>query len=122
MVLNQLFRSSILLPSIKAAIGGIIEIGEKQAKRYLDDKQEFIQKRKEALQQSIGIEKYNIVKQVIQNAAKTIEQLGKEFNLEDAFIQSKVLELIKDKTGLSDEEIYEIVKSIVLELYSYVRK
>ncbi|XOQ58323.1 MAG: hypothetical protein ACFWUI_01205 [Clostridium sp.] len=53
---------------------------------------------------------------------KTVEQLGKEFNWEGAVKHSKVLELIEGKTGLSDDEIYNIIKSTVLEVNQYVNK
>lgn len=114
--MNQILISNIIIPVIGAIIGTIIEIGRRQIKNYLDSKQELIQKQKEALQQSMGIERYNKDKHVVQDAVKTVEQLGKEFDWEGAVKHSKVLELIKGKTGLSDDEIYNIIKGTVLEV------
>ncbi|MFU0784327.1 hypothetical protein [Clostridium sp.] len=64
----------------------------------------------------------NIFFHIVQDMVKTVEQLGKEFNWEGAVKHSKVLELIEGKTGLSDDEIYNIIKSTVLEVNQYVNK
>ncbi|OMH22118.1 hypothetical protein AC231_12295 [Clostridium pasteurianum] len=78
----------------------ILEIGRRQVKAFLDSKQELINKQKEALKQTMGIELYNKDVDVVKNAVKTVEQLGKEFNWEGAIKHSKVLELIEGKTAL----------------------
>ncbi|MFL0197407.1 hypothetical protein ACJDU8_17830 [Clostridium sp. WILCCON 0269] len=118
--MNQIVINNILVPIIGAVIGTVIEIGRRQIKSYLDSKQELIQKQKEAVIQSIGIDRYNKDKQIIQDAVKTVEQLGKEFNWEGAVKHSKVLELIKGRTGLSDDYIYNIIKGTVLEVNNIV--
>ena len=68
--------------------------------------------------QKIGIDKYNSDVAMIKNAVKAVEQLGKENDWSGTFKHSKVLELIGDKTGLTDEEIYNIIKGTVLEVNS----
>ncbi len=116
--MKELFINGILIPILVAVIGTILEIGRRQVKAFLDSKQQLIEKQKEALIQTMGIEQYNKDKQVIEDTVKTVEQLGKEFNWEGTFKHSKVLELIEGKTGLSDAEIFNIIKATVLEVNS----
>lgn len=116
--MKELLINGILIPILVAVIGTILEIGRRQVKFFLDSKQQLIEKQKEALIQTMGIEQYNKDKQVIQDAVKTVEQLGKEFNWEGTIKHSKVLELIEGKTGLSDTDIYNIIKAAVLEVNS----
>lgn len=111
--------NNIIIPIVGAGIGTILEIGRRQLKAYLSSKQELIEKQKEAVKQSMGIELYNKDKQVVQDAVKTVEQIGREVNWDGDLKHSKVLELIKDKTGLSDTEIYNIIKATVLEVNKY---
>ncbi len=114
--MNQLFINSILIPVVGAGVGTILEIGRRQLKSFLDSKLELIEKQKEVLKQSIGIEQYNNDKTIVQDAVKTVEQLGKEFNWEGEIKHSKVLEMIEGKTGLSDTDVYNIIKGTVLEV------
>lgn len=111
--------SSIVIPVVGAVIGTILEIARRQLKTYLNSKQGLIDKQKEAVKQSMGIEMYNKDKQIVQDTVKTVEQLGKELDWDGTLKHSKVLELIKDKTGLSDTEIYNIIKATVLEVNKY---
>ncbi|WP_322976583.1 hypothetical protein [Clostridium kluyveri] len=119
--MNQIVINNILIPIIGAGIGTIIEIGRRQIKNYLDIKEELIQKQKEAVIQSMGIERYNRDVKIVQNTVKTVEQLGKEFDWKGAVKHSKVMEFIKGKTGLSDDEIYNIIKGTVLEVNNIVK-
>ncbi len=117
--MNTEIVNSIVIPIIGAAIGTIIEIGRRQIKSYMDSKQKLIEKQKEAVKQSMGIELYNKDVKVVQDTVKTVEQIGKEFDWDGALKHSKVLELIAGKTGLSDTEIYNIIKATVLEVNKY---
>jgi len=116
--MNQLLINNILIPLFVAGIGTVLEIGRRQLKAFLDSKQQLIQKQQEALIQTMGIEQYNKDKQTIHDAVETVEQLGKEFNWEGTIKHSKVLHLIEGKTGLSDTDIYNIIKAAVLEVNS----
>lgn len=73
---------------------------------------------RQQLIQKIGIDRYNKDVETIKNAVKAVEQLGKENNWKGTLKQTKVLDMIADKTGLSDEEIYNIIKAAVLEVNS----
>ena len=114
--MKDIFINQVIIPVLAAAIVTIIEIGRRQVKSYLDSKQELIDKQKEALKQSMGIEQYNKDKDIVKDAVKAAEQLGKEFDWTGEIKHSKVLELIKDKTGLSDDEVYYIIKGTVAEI------
>ena len=112
--MSETLITSILTPIIVAVIGTIIEIARRQLKVYLDSKQQLIEKQKEALVQAMGVEKYNSDVAIVKQAVQTVEQLGKEFNWEGTLKHSKVLELIEGKTGLTDEQIFNIIKATVL--------
>lgn len=120
--MKDIFINQVVIPVLAAAIVTIIEVGRRQVKNYLDSKQELIEKQKEALKQSMGIEQYNQDVNTIKSAMATVEQLAKEFNWSGEIKHSKVLEMIKDKVGLSDDEIYNIIKATVLEINRYNNK
>ncbi len=115
-MLNQTIITSIIIPIVGAGIGTILEIGRRQLKAFLDSKQGLIEKQKEALKQSMGIEQYNKDVSVVKQAVQTVEQLGKEFDWKGEIKHSKVLEMVDGKTGLSDTDIYNIIKGAVLEV------
>ncbi|AGK98019.1 hypothetical protein [Clostridium pasteurianum] len=117
-MLSQTVINEIIIPIIGAGVVTVLEIGRRQLKNFLDAHKELIEKQKEALEKTIGTEQYNKDVAVVKNTVKAVEQLGKEFNWEGAIKHSKVLELIKGKTGLSDDEIFNIIKGAVLEVNS----
>ena len=110
-IINQ-----IVVPILVAIIGSILEVARRQVKTYLDSKQTLIDKQKEAIKQSMGIEQYNKDVSTVKQMVLTVEQLGKEFDWQGALKHSKVLEMLAGKTGLSDDEIYNIIKATVAEL------
>lgn len=106
---------NIIVPILIALIGSIFEITRRKLVRYLESKNEFINKEKEFFKEAIGILQYNKDVNLVKGAVKTAEQLGKEFNWQGEIKHSKVLKAIEGKTGLSDEEIFYIIKSAVLD-------
>lgn len=114
--MKELIVNQIVIPVLVAGIGTILEIGRRQVKFYLDSKQDLIKKQDKALEQSMGTEQYNKDKTYLKGIVKTVEQLGKEFDWEGTVKHSKVLEIIKDKTNLRDDEIYNIIKETVFEV------
>ena len=117
--MNTVLVNNIIIPIVGAGVGTILEIARRQIKAFLDSKQELIEKQKESVKQSMGVELYNKDKQFVQDMVKTVEQIGKEMNWDGALKHSKVLEFVADKTGLSDTEIYNIIKGAVLEVNKY---
>ncbi|URZ07528.1 phage holin, LLH family [Clostridium felsineum] len=114
--MKELVINQIVIPVLVAIIGTILEISRRQLKGYLNSKKELIEKQKEALKQSMGIEQYNKDVATIKQAVATVEQLGKEFNWDGALKHSKVLERIEGKVGLSDEEVYDLIKGAVTSM------
>lgn len=117
--MNATLVNNIIIPIVGAGVGTILEIARRQIKAFLDSKQELIEKQKESVKQSMGVELYNKDKQFVQDMVKTVEQMGKEMNWDGALKHSKVLEFIAGKTGLSDTDIYNIIKGAVLEVNKY---
>lgn len=117
-MISQTIVNEIIIPIIGAGVVAVLEIGRRQLKAFLDAHKELIEKQKEAVIQTIGIDQYNKDVAIVKNAVFTAEQLGKEFNWEGTIKHSKVLELIQGKTGLSDDEIFNIIKGAVLEVNS----
>jgi hypothetical protein len=117
--MNATLVNNIIIPIVGAGVGTILEIARRQIKAFLDSKQELIEKQKESVKQSMGVELYNKDKQLVQDTVKTVEQMGKEMNWDGALKHSKVLEFVAGKTGLSDTDIYNIIKGAVLEVNKY---
>jgi hypothetical protein len=114
--MKELIINQIVTPLLVAVVGTILEIGRRQLKTFLDSKQALIAKQEQALEQTMGTEQYNKDKAYLQGVVKTVEQLGQEFDWQGAAKHSKVLEMISGKTGLSDDEIFNIIKETVLEI------
>lgn len=79
-MLSQTIINDIIIPVVGAGVVTVLEIGRRQVKAFLDSKQELINKQKEAIKQSMGIELYNKDVAVVKKAVFAVEQLGKEFN------------------------------------------
>jgi len=66
------------------------------------------------LKAKLGEEEYNHTKQEVQDIIYKIEQLGKELAWDAVTKHAKAAEEIASKyTGLSDEDIYNIIKTTV---------
>jgi hypothetical protein len=68
------------------------------------------------LQQVIGQDKYNADVQTVKEAVYAVEQQAKEFNWEGEMKHSKVLDMIEGKTGLTDEQVFNLIKGFVLQV------
>ena len=108
--MNTIIINEIIIPIIGAGVATILEIGRRQVKAFLDSKQDLINKQKEALKQTMGIELYNKDVAIVKSAVKAVEQIAKENDWKGAIKHSKVLELIQGKT--------ELIKGAVLEVNS----
>lgn len=105
--------NQIVVPILVAVIGSILEVARRQVKTYLDSKQTLIEKQKQALEQSMGIEQYNKDVDTVKLAVNAVEQLARGTDWEGIVKHSKVLEMIEGKIGLSEEEIFNIIKATV---------
>jgi hypothetical protein len=102
-----------LLYTVVTIILGIITY---YVKKFWIEHKSFLDLQRQQLIQKIGIDKYNQDVAAVKEAVKTVEQLGKEFDWVGTIKHSKVLELIEGKTGLTSDEIYNIIKATVLEV------
>ncbi|SMC17093.1 hypothetical protein SAMN02745134_00237 [Clostridium acidisoli DSM 12555] len=113
---TQILINEIVIPVVGAGVITILALVRNEIKAFLNAHKAFIEKQEVVLQASIGIEQYNKDKQIVKDAVYAAEQLGKEFDWRGELKHSKVLEMIEGKTGLSDEEIYNVIKSTILEV------
>jgi hypothetical protein len=103
------------------AITGIVSYGTALLKKMKDDKNsfynkqlEFINQQQEALKANIGQDEYNHTKQEAQDIVYKVEQLGKELAWDAVTKHTTAAEEIAAKcTGLTDEDIYNIIKTTV---------
>lgn len=81
---------------------------------YYNKQLEFISQQQETLKTEMGQNEYNHTKEVAQDVAYKVEQLGKELAWDTVTKHAKVAEEIAAKcTGLIDEDIYNIIKTTV---------
>lgn len=102
-------------------ITGILSYAANLLKKMKEDKNsyynkqaEFIAAQQEALKAKMGQDNYNHTMQVSKDIVYKIEQLGKELAWDAVTKHAKAAEEIAAKcTGLSDEDIYNIIKTTV---------
>ncbi|MCR3759135.1 hypothetical protein KYB31_09050 [Clostridium felsineum] len=112
-IINQ-----ILIPVLGVLFNIIIGVIAYYAKQFYNKNKGIIELQEEQLKQKIGIDKYNQDVAIIKQTVQAVEQMGKEFNWTGEMKNSKVLALIEGKTGLTDEEIFNIIKAAVLQVNS----
>lgn len=109
--------SYVLYLLITVAVGYISVVFKKmqQDKNSFYNKQlEFIEQQETALKIKMGQEQYEQTKKEVQDIVYKVEQLGKELAWDAVTKHAKVAEEIAAKcTGLSDEDIYNIIKTTV---------
>lgn len=106
-----------IIATAVTTIGGYIAA---QFKKMREDKNSFYNKQAEAVdknntwvEQQIGEANYNSAKQSIVDCVYKIEQLGKEMLWDGLTKHSKVSEWASKNTGLSEAQIFDIIKSTV---------
>lgn len=110
-IINQ-----IIIPILGVLFNIIIGVIAYYAKQFYNKNKGIIELQEEQLKQKIGIDKYNQDVAIIKQTVQAVEQMGKEFNWQAEIKNSKVLEMIEGKIGLSDAEIYNVIKAAVLEV------
>jgi hypothetical protein len=114
-------RNYIISYVLYLAITGVLSYGAVLMKKMKDDKNsfynkqlEFISQQQEALKEKMGQDEYNHTKEVAQDIVYKVEQLGKELAWDAVTKHTNAAEEIAAKcTGLTDEEIYNIIKTTV---------
>lgn len=84
-------------------------------KKFLEARKDLLETQKEEIIQKIGIEKYNQDVAIAKSIIEAVEQMGRNFNWEGAVKKSKAAEIISQKTGLSQNDIYNIIEATVAE-------
>lgn len=114
-------RNYIISYVLYLIITAILSYGAALLKKIKEDKNSFynkqlayINQKQDALKAQIGQEEYNHAKEVAQDIVYKVEQLGKELAWDAAEKHAKAAEEIAAKcTGLSEEDIYNIIKTTV---------
>lgn len=114
-------RNYIISYVLYLIITGILTYGAALLKKIKEDKNSFynkqlayINQKQEALKTQIGQEEYSHAKEVAQDIVYKVEQLGKELAWDAVTKHSKAAEEIAAKcTGLSEDDIYNIIKTTV---------
>lgn len=114
--MKEILINQILSPIIGAIVSMLLGILVYYVNQFYNKQKRFLELQEKELIQKIGIEKYSADVEVVKNAVKTVEQIGKEKNWMGDLKYTKALEIIKGKTGLTDEDIYNIIKAAVLEV------
>lgn len=116
--MKELIISQVVTSIIGAIMSTLLGIALYYVKKFYNKHKDFLELQRQQLIQKIGIDKYNADIAIVKNAVKAVEQLGKENDWKGAIKHSKVLDMINGKTGLTDEQIYNIIKAAVLEVNS----
>jgi hypothetical protein len=111
--MKELFISQIVIPMLYVVVSIIFGIIAYFDKKFYSTHKDFLDFQRQWLIQKIGIDKYNQDVETVQRAVYSAEQLGKEFDWQGALKHSKALEMIEGKTGLTDDEIFNIIKGTV---------
>lgn len=114
--MKEILINQVLSPIIGAIVSMLLGILVYYVNQFYNKQKRFLELQERELIQKIGIEKYSADVEVVKNAVKTVEQIGKEKNWMGDLKYTKALEIIKGKTGLTDEDIYNIIKAAVLEV------
>lgn len=112
-IINQ-----IVLPITGVAVtvaGGFVSY---YAKKFYAKHEASIEVTEKNLQDKLGIETYNKDVSVVKQAVYSVEQQAKEFDWAGELKHSKVLEKITGKTGLTEDQTYDLIKAFVLEVNS----
>lgn len=114
-VLRDIFVNQVIPQLLYIVITTILGIISYYVKKVLDANKAYIEVQKQQIIQKIGKDAYNqdiaIAKQII----LAVEQMGREFNWQSEVKHSKATEMISKQTGLSQDEIYNIIKATVGE-------
>jgi hypothetical protein len=114
-------RNYVISYLLYLLITAVLSYGAALLKKMKDDKNsyynkqlEFINKQQEAIKVKMGQDKYNHTKEVAQDVVYKVEQLGKELAWDAVIKHAKAAEEIAAKcTGLTEEDIYNIIKTAV---------
>jgi hypothetical protein len=114
---NQVIQSIIsdtcyiIITSILGVIGCYV-------KMFIAKHSDFIEHQKEVLQKQLGIEQYNQDVSIAKILVKKVQEEASSYNWDNEMKHSKAVEYISAKTGLSSEDIYDVIKGAVTKIKS----
>lgn len=114
-MIKELLIQEIIPLVFYAVISTAASVATYELKKFIAARQDLIEKERAKLIQAIGIEKYNHDIQIAKSIICSIEQMGKEYNWEGSVKHTKAFELISQKTSLSEDDIFQIIKGTVGE-------
>ncbi|MBC2579679.1 hypothetical protein [Clostridium sp. DJ247] len=114
-MMNDLLKQ-IIVDVCYIGVTTIAGIATYYGKKFIDSKQNFIEKQKEVLKQQLGDAQYKKDVDTAKRIVMAVEQMAREHNWEGAVKHSKAVEKITAQTGLSSGDIFDIIKSVVGEL------
>ncbi|NMM65509.1 hypothetical protein HBE96_23305 [Clostridium sp. P21] len=112
---NELVKS-IISDGAYIIITGLFGIISFQFKKFIAEHNDYIQKEKELVKTQIGAEQYYKNKDKAIDLILRIEEEAKAYNWDSEVKHSNAVKLISEKTGLSSEDIYDIIKSTVTKI------
>lgn len=105
------YLPSVLYLAITVFIGIITYF----VKQFLLTKKDLLEHQRNELIQKIGIDKYNHDMEIAKGIINAVEQEAREFDWDSVVKHSTATKMIRKMTGLSDSDIYNIIKSTVNE-------
>jgi hypothetical protein len=110
-IINQ-----VVIPVAGVVVSTVATMIGYYAKNLYAKHKDVVDLQSQHLQQVIGQDKYNADVQTVKEAVYAVEQQAKEFNWEGEMKHSKVLDMIEGKTGLTDEQVFNLIKGFVLQV------
>lgn len=87
-----------------------------QIQKFKKDHGDLINKQEELIKTQIGATQYNLDKSIAQDIILRIEEEAKNFDWDSEIKHSKATQKIAERTGLSPEEIYNLIKATVTKI------
>lgn len=75
----------------------------------------LIETEKQQLIQKIGVDSYNQEVSLAKTVIQSVEEQARNFNWDSTIKHAKATELISNATGLTEEQIFDIIKATVNE-------
>lgn len=114
--MKETLINQIIVPILVAVIGATLEVARRNVNAYMNKKADLIEKQKQQVIQKIGIDKYNQDVAMAKGIIMSVEQQAREFNWDGTIKHAKATEMISKVTGLSNDDIFNIIKATVAEL------
>lgn len=114
-MLKDIFVNQVIPQLLYIVITAIIGVISYYVKQVLDVHKAYIDVQKQHIIQKIGNDAYNQDLAIAKQIVLAVEQMGREFNWQSEMKHSRAADMITKKTGLSEDEIYNIIKATVAE-------